>query len=99
MGNMSSIKKASKILSLFTIDLHSYLTRGDHYALPNGAIGLSRQRLKAVQHARTYLTRGDHYAVPNGAIGLSRQRLKAVQHARAYLTRGDHYALLTEQSA
>jgi hypothetical protein len=33
MGNMSSIKKASRILSLFMIDLHSYLTRGDHYAL------------------------------------------------------------------
>jgi hypothetical protein len=27
-------KEVSKILSLFTIDLHSYLTRGDHYALP-----------------------------------------------------------------
>jgi hypothetical protein len=45
------------------IDLHSYLTRGDHYALLNGAIGLSRQRLKTVQHARAYLTRGDHYAL------------------------------------
>jgi hypothetical protein len=33
MGNMSSIKKASRILSLFMIDLHSYLTRGDHYTL------------------------------------------------------------------
>jgi hypothetical protein len=32
-GNVSSIKKASRILSLFIIDLHSYLTRGDHYAL------------------------------------------------------------------
>jgi hypothetical protein len=56
-------KKASKILSLFMINLHSYLTRGDHYALMNGAIGLSRQRLKLVQHARAYLTRGDHYAL------------------------------------
>jgi hypothetical protein len=26
-------KEVSKILSSFTIDLHSYLTRGDHYAL------------------------------------------------------------------
>jgi hypothetical protein len=52
---------------------HAYLTRGDHYALLNGAIGLSRQRLKAVQHAHAYLTRGDHYALLNGAIGLSRQ--------------------------
>jgi hypothetical protein len=26
-------KGVSKILSLFTIDLPSYLTRGDHYAL------------------------------------------------------------------
>jgi hypothetical protein len=26
-------KEVSKILSLFTIDLHSYLTQGDHYAL------------------------------------------------------------------
>jgi hypothetical protein len=33
MGNMSSIKKASRILSSFMIDLHSYLTQGDHYAL------------------------------------------------------------------
>jgi hypothetical protein len=33
MGIMSSIKKASKILSLIMIDLHSYLTRGDHYTL------------------------------------------------------------------
>jgi hypothetical protein len=56
-------KKASKILSLFMINLHSYLTRGDHYALLNGAIGLSQQRLKPVQHARAYLTRGDHYAL------------------------------------
>ena len=56
-------KGVSKILSLFTIDLHSYLTRGDHYALLNGAIDLSRQRLKTVQHARAYLTRGDHYAL------------------------------------
>ena len=46
------------------IDSHSYLTQGDHYALLNGAIDLSRQRLKAVQHARAYLTRGDHYALP-----------------------------------
>jgi hypothetical protein len=29
----------------------------------NGAIGLSRQRLKTVQHARAYVTRGDHYAL------------------------------------
>jgi hypothetical protein len=26
-------KEVSKILSSFTIDLHSFLTRGDHYAL------------------------------------------------------------------
>jgi hypothetical protein len=26
-------KGVSKILSLFMIDLHSYLTQGDHYAL------------------------------------------------------------------
>ena len=26
-------KGVSKILNLFTIDLHAYLTRGDHYAL------------------------------------------------------------------
>jgi uncharacterized phage-like protein YoqJ len=77
-------KGVSKIINLFTIDLNSYLTRGDHYALLNGAIGLSRQRLKAVQHAHAYLTRGDHYALLNGAIGLSRQRLKAVQHAHGY---------------
>jgi hypothetical protein len=56
-------KKASKILSLFMINLRSYLTWGDHYALMNGVIGLSRQRLKPVQHARAYLTRGDHYAL------------------------------------
>jgi hypothetical protein len=26
-------EKVSRILNLFTVDLHSYLTRGDHYAL------------------------------------------------------------------
>jgi hypothetical protein len=26
-------KEVSKILSSFTIDLHAYLTQGDHYAL------------------------------------------------------------------
>jgi hypothetical protein len=41
----------------------AYLTRGDHYALLNGAIGLSQQRLKTVQHARAYLTQSDHYAL------------------------------------
>jgi hypothetical protein len=45
------------------INLHSYLTRGDHYALLKRAIGLSRQRLKPVQHAHAYLTQGDHYAL------------------------------------
>jgi hypothetical protein len=45
------------------INLHSYLTRGDHYALLNGAIGLSRQRLKAIRHARAHLTQGDLYAL------------------------------------
>ena len=57
----------------------------------NGAISLSRQRLKTVQHAHAYLTRDYYYALLTKAIGLSQQQLKTIPHAYDYSYRGNLY--------
>jgi hypothetical protein len=55
------------------------------------AIGLSRQQLKPVQHARAYATQGDHYALLTEAIDLSQQRLKAIWRDHNYSYKDGFY--------